>query len=99
MAVEESDSKEIPQSKIEILEGHTKSVIVFLSLYLRCISASGVRTVISLPPRCFFLFFSHITDQPIPPLAFGSFRIPLPPIRFSPCRKDPSAPTQPFPAA
>lgn len=60
MAVEESDSKEIPQSKIEILEGHTKSVIVILSLYLRCISASGVRTATSLPPRCFFPFsLSH----------------------------------------
>ena len=61
MAVEESDSKEIPQSKIEILEGHTKSVIVILSLYLRCISASGAQTAISLPQRCFFLF--SLTSQ------------------------------------
>lgn len=47
MAVEESDSKEIPQSKIEILEGHTKSVVVSLSLNLRFISANGVQTATS----------------------------------------------------
>ena len=99
MAVEESDSKEIPQSKIEVLEGHTKSVIVFLSLYLRSISANGVQTVMFLPPRSFFLPLSHITDQPIRPLACGSFRILPPLIRCSPYRKARSVPTPPSPAA
>ena len=57
MAVEESDSKEIPQSKIEVLEGHTKPVIPFCSLSPRFIPANGVQKAMFLQLGPFFLLF------------------------------------------